>query len=222
MKIIRAIAAIAFFAAITAASVGAQPKPSNTPAPTQTKPATTTATPASGGSATGNVPETKLALVDTDAFLDEKAGITKLVAAAKKVESEFQPRRAELQTLQTQVDKLTADLQKASPVQDPKVSQQQQDAIDLKKRDITRKTEDAQREYQKRLQDLLGPVYDDIGKALDAFAKAHGITLILDVTKIQGIVSADGSLDITKAFITEFNSKNPVTASLTQIGRAHV
>jgi Skp family chaperone for outer membrane proteins len=80
---------------------------------------------------------------------------------------------------------------------------------------MTRKTEDAQSAYQKRLQDMLGPVYDDIGKALDAFAKAHGITLILDVTKIQGIVSADGSLDITKAFITEFNSKNPATASLT-------
>jgi len=39
--------------------------------------------------------------------------------------------------------------------------------------------------------------------------------LILDVTKIQGIVSAAESLDITKAFITEFNSKNPATASLT-------
>jgi Skp family chaperone for outer membrane proteins len=62
---------------------------------------------------------------------------------------------------------------------------------------------------------MLGPVYDDIGKALDAYAKAHGITLILDVTKIQGIVSAAESLDITKAFITEFNSKNPATASLT-------
>ena len=65
------------------------------------------------------------------------------------------------------------------------------------------------------MQALLGPIYDDIGKALDAFAKAHGITLILDVTKVQGIVSADGSLDITKAFITEFNTKNPATASLT-------
>ncbi len=59
----------------------------------------------------------------------------------------------------------------------------------------------------------LRTIYDDIGKALDAFAKAHGITLILDVTKVQGIVSADGSLDITKAFITEFNSKNPATAA---------
>lgn len=203
MKIIRAIAAVAFFAAISAASVVAQPKPTTTPAPATT------------GSATGNVPDTKLALVDTDQFLDEKAGIVRLVTAAKKVENEFLPRRTELQTLQSQIDKMTADLQKAAPVQDQKVSAQQQDAIDSKKRDLTRKTEDAQSQYQKRLQEMLGPVYDDIGKALDAYAKAHGITLILDVTKIQGIVSAADSLDITRAFITEFNSKNPATASLT-------
>src|SRR2546421_84151 len=203
MKIIRAIAAGAFFAVISAVSVVAQPKPTTTPAPATT------------GSATGNVPDTKLALVDTDQFLDEKAGIVRLVTAAKKVENEFLPRRTDLQSLQTQIDKLTADLQKAAPVQDQKVSAQQQDTIDAKKRELTRKTEDAQSQYQKRLQEMLGPVYDDIGKALDAYAKAHGITLILDVTKIQGIVSAAESLDITKAFITEFNSKNPATASLT-------
>ena len=203
MKIIRAIAAVAFFAAISAASVTAQPKP------------TTTSTPALTGSATGNVPETKLALVDTDQFLDEKAGIVRLVTAAKKVENEFLPRRTELQGLQTQIDKLKADLQRTSAVQDPKVSAQQQDAIDQKTREMQRKTEDAQTAYQKRLQDMLGPIYDEIGKALDAYAKAHGITLILDVTKIQGIVSASESLDITKAFITEFNTKNPATASLT-------
>ncbi len=203
MKIIRATAAIAFFAAISAASVAAQPKPTTTPAPATT------------GSATGNVPEAKLALVDTDQFLDEKAGIVRLVTAAKKVENEFLPRRTELQGLQTQIDKLTADLQRTAAVQDQKVSAQQQETIDQKKRELTRKTEDAQSGYQKRLQDMLGPIYDDIGKALDAYAKAHGITLILDVTKIQGIVSASESLDITKAFITDFNSKNPATASLT-------
>ena len=214
MKIIRAIAAIAFFAAISAASVAAQPKPTTTPTPTKPS-GPISSTPATTGSTTGNVPEAKVALVDTDAFLDEKVGILRLIAAAKKLEAEFQPRRTELTNLQAQVEKMTADLQKAAPVQDPKVTAQQQDAIDLKKRDITRKTEDAQRDYQSRMQVLLGPVYDEIGKALDAFAKAHGITMILDVTKVQGIVSADGSLDITKAFVAEFNSKNPATASLT-------
>lgn len=204
MKIFRAIAAVAFVAAISA-SVLAQTRPAGTPA-TSAAPAQTTA----------NVPDSKIALVDTDAFLDEKQGITKLVTAAKAVEAEFQPRRTELQNLQQQIDKATADLQKVQAVQDPKLSAQQQDKIDTMKKDLQRKGEDAQAAYQKRLQDKLGPVYEDIGKALDAYAKAHGITMVLDVTKIQGIVSADGSLDITKAFIVEFNSKNPATAALTQ------
>ena len=200
MKISRAMAAIAFFAAVSASSAYAQTKPA-APAPT-------------GATQTANLPDTKIALVDTDEFLNEKSGIVRLVAAAKKVEAEFQPRRTELQNLQQQIDKMTADLQKAAPVQDPKVTAQQQDAIDQKKKELQRKGEDAQASYQKRLQEMLGPVYDDIGKALDTYAKSHGITLILDVTKIQGIVSASESLDITKPFISEFNSKNPATASL--------
>ena len=202
MKIFRAIAAVAFLAAISAGSVSAQVKPT---APANTVPSTQT----------GNVPETKIALVNTDEFADEKTGITRLVSAMKRVDGEFQPRRTELQTLQQTIDKATADLTKAQPLQDAKVSQQQADKIEGMKTEFKRKGEDAQAAYQQRLQAVLGPVYDDIGKALDAYAKAHGITLILDVTKIQGIVSASESLDITRPFITEFNSKNPATASLT-------
>jgi Skp family chaperone for outer membrane proteins len=201
MKIFRAIAAVAFFAVITVVSVHAQPR-STTPAPTPAP-------------ATGNMPDAKIALVNTEDFADEKTGIVRLVAAMKRVDGEFQPRRTELQTLQQQIEKATADLSKAAPVQDPKVTAQQNDKIEQMKKDYQRKGEDAQAAYQKRLQDVLGPVYDDIGKALDVYAKAHGITLILDVTKIQGIVAASESLDITRAFITEFNAKNPATASLT-------
>jgi outer membrane protein len=203
MKIFRAIAAVAFLAAISAGSVSAQPKPTTTPAAPSSAPQT------------ASVPETKIALVNTDEFADEKTGISRLVSAMKRVDGEFQPRRTELQTLQQQIEKATADLAKAQPLQDAKVSQQQADKIEGMKTEFKRKGEDAQAAYQKRLQEVLGPVYDDIGKALDAYAKAHGITLILDVTKIQGIVSASESLDITRPFITEFNSKNPATASLT-------
>jgi outer membrane protein len=199
MKIFRAIAAVAFLAVISAGSVLAQPRTTTTPASTQT----------------GSMPETKIALVNTDEFADEKTGITRLVSAMKRVDGEFQPRRTELQTLQQQIEKATADLTKAQPLQDARVSQQQSDKIEGMKTEFKRKGEDAQAAYQKRLQDVVGPVYDDIGKALDVYAKAHGITLILDVTKIQGILSASESLDITKPFIIEFNSKNPATASLT-------
>src|SRR5262245_37728086 len=143
MKIFRAIAAVAFFAAISAISISAQ-----------TKPAGATGTAPAQPAANANVPETKIALVDTDQFLDEKGGIARLIAAAKRVDSEFQPRRTELQTLQSQIDKATADLQKAAPVQDAKVSAQQQDRIDQMKKDYQRKGEDAQAAYQKRLQDV--------------------------------------------------------------------
>jgi Skp family chaperone for outer membrane proteins len=203
MKIFRAIAAVAFLAAISAGSVFAQTRP------------TTPASPPAGTAQTAAIPETKIALVNTDEFADEKTGITRLVAAMKKVDLEFQPRRTDLQTLQQQIEKATSDLNKAAPVQDPKVTAQQNDKVEQMKKEFQRKGEDAQAAYQKRLQEVLGPVYDDIGKALDAYAKAHGITLVLDVTKIQGIVSASESLDITRPFITEFNSKNPATASLT-------
>ena len=202
MKIFRAIAAVAFVAAISA-SVFAQTRPAGTPA-------------TSSAPTTASVPDSKIALVDTDAFLDEKQGITKLVTAAKAVEAEFQPRRTELQTLNSQIEKAKADLAKVINVQSQQISQQQQEKIDQMTKDMQRKGEDAQAAYQKRLQEKLGPVYEDVGKALDAYAKAHGITMVLDVTKLPGIVSADGSLDITKAFIVEFNSKNPATTALTK------
>ena len=201
MKIFRAIAAVAFFAVISVGSVFAQPRPST--------PGTTP------GPVAGAMPDARIALVNTDDFADEKTGIVRLVAAMKRVDGEFQPRRTELQTLQGQIEKATADLNKAAPVQDPKVTAQQNEKIEQMKKDFQRKGEDAQAAYQKRLQEVLGPVYDEIGKALDAYAKARGITLILDVTKIQGILSASETMDITRAFITEFNSKNPATASLT-------
>jgi Skp family chaperone for outer membrane proteins len=203
MKIFRAIAAVAFLAAISAGSVYAQPRTTTTPAGP--------AAPAQ----TANIPVTKIALVNTDDFADEKTGITRLVSAMKRVDGEFQPRRTELQTLQQQIEKQTADLTRAAPLQDQKVTQQQSEKIELLKTDLKRKGEDAQAAYQRQLQAILGPVYEDIGKALDTYAKAHGITLVLDVSKVQGIVSASESLDITRPFIIEFNSKNPATASLT-------
>ena len=213
MKIFRAIAAVAFFAVIGVGSAfaqgGAQPRPGTAPPRTGAQTPTTTPT------TTANIPDSKVALINSAAFGNEQQGILKFVSAVKRVNAEFQPRYTDLQTLQTQIQKAEGDLAKAAPVQDAKVSQQQQDRIDQMKKDLQRKGEDLQTAGNKRLEEVLGPIYEEIGKALDTFAKARGITLILDVSKVEGIVSAADSLDITKAFIAEYNSKNPATASIT-------
>ena len=59
------------------------------------------------------------------------------------------------------------------------------------------------------------PLQQDIGKALEVFAKARGITVIVDGSQVPVVYAAD-SIDITRAFIADFNSKNPATASVPQ------
>jgi Skp family chaperone for outer membrane proteins len=80
------------------------------------------------------------------------------------------------------------------------------------KRDYQRKGEDFQAAYTKRSEEVFTPLRDEIGKALDAYAKARNILIIIDGSKVPLVYAAD-SIDITRAFISDFNSKNPVTAA---------
>lgn len=208
MRKYRLIAAAAFLVAVTALS-----------APAQQRPAAAAAAPAAAAS-NAPVPASTIALINTDYFADEKNGITRLVAAVKKVDAEFTPRRTELQNLKAQIDKLTADIQATQAVATPQQIAQKQEQLEGLKRDYQRKGEDAQAAYNKRLQDSVGPLYEDIGKALDAFAKARGITLLLDTAKIgPAILAAVDAMEVTRAFIADYNSKNPATASAAGPGR---
>ncbi|HLE61516.1 MAG TPA: OmpH family outer membrane protein, partial [Pyrinomonadaceae bacterium] len=148
---------------------------------------------------------------------DEKQGIVRIVTAMKRVESEFQPRRTELQQLQQKVNQLTEDINKTMTIAAPQEIQRKQDTLDQAKKDAQRKGEDAQTAYNKRMQEVMGPVYEDLGKALDTFAKARGVTLLLDVSKIGPAIlnTPPEAMDVTRAFITEFNTKFPATASVT-------
>jgi outer membrane protein len=207
MRTSRLIAAAAFLVAITALTAPAQQRPA---APAAAAPAASNA----------QVPTSTVALVNTDYFADEKNGISRLVAAVKKVDAEFTPRRTELQNLKAQIDKLTADIQATQPVATPQQIAQKQEQLESLKRDYQRKGEDAQAAYNKRLQDSVGPLYEDIGKALDAFARARGITLLLDTAKIgPAILAAVDAMEVTRAFIADYNSKNPATASAAGPGR---
>jgi outer membrane protein len=198
MKIDRLIAAIAFVFALAVFPVLAQPKPA-APAPTQS---------------TANVPESKIALIYSDAFLDAKAGIGRFTTLINNLNREFQPRQTELQTLQQKIQTLTDDIAKTVSVADPKTIATKQEQLDQLKKDFQRKGEDAQAAYNKRRTELFTPLQDDIGKALEAYAKTHNINVIIDGSQVPLVYAAD-ALDITKAFIADFNSKNPATAAVT-------
>jgi outer membrane protein len=205
---------VAAFAALASAQqpAGRPPAIQPTPTPTATAPAATAAP-------TVQLPMSTMAIIYTDLFLDQKTGIAKFNSVVTKLNGEFTKTKDELtqmqtraQTLETEVNKLR-EAPEGAPV-DQRSLQAKIDQLEQLKKDIQRKGEDAQAAYNRRRQELFTPLQDEIGKALEAFAKARGINVILDGTQVPLLYAAD-SIDITRAFINEFNSKNPVTATTT-------
>jgi Skp family chaperone for outer membrane proteins len=157
----------------------------------------------------------KIAVIYSEAFQDPKVGITRYRALISKVDAEFQPIQNELnqtaQRLKALQDEITKMQQGTTPATPAQV-QAKIDQFDQQKKDYQRKGEDAQTNYQKRRAEVLQPLQEDVAKALDVFAKARGITILLDGSQIL-ITYADDAIDITNAFIADYNSKNPATAA---------
>jgi Skp family chaperone for outer membrane proteins len=195
------LATLAFVGVVAVSPIAAQQKTAAPPA---------SAAPQSSAA----VPDSRIALIYSDAFLDPKAGIAKFNTLLTTLNREFQPRQTEIQQLQQKIQQLTDDIEKTRAVADPKTTLQKQDQLDQAKKDYQRKGEDAQTNYNKRRQEIFAPLQEDIGKALEAFAKQRNINVIIDGSQVPLVYAAD-SIDITRAFITEFNSKNPATASVT-------
>lgn len=206
LLLISALLVVAF-----ATTVSAQQQP--------TRPAAQPAATPTTAPATVALPTSKMAVVYTDLFLDQKNGIAKFNTVVTKLNGEFQKLKDEIQAMQTRAQALETEINKlreapaGTPI-DQRSLQTKIDQLEQLKKDIQRKAEDAQAAYNRRRQELFGPLQDEIAKALEAFAKARGINVIIDAAQVPLLYAAD-SIDITRAFITEFNSKNPATAAAT-------
>src|SRR5215204_4344257 len=128
-------AAFAVFATLTASAQTQPAARPATPAPAQQRPAAPT-----GGAVT--VAGGKFAIIDTEAFGDQKDGIKRLVAAFQAVEREFKPRRDELQGLQTRYEALAKEINDTKAVADQKALQAKADQAQQLEIEIKRKQED--------------------------------------------------------------------------------
>lgn len=203
MKVIRTTIAAALFAAAAATAAVAQ-----TPA----RPAA----PAQGGSAA--IAEGKFAVVETEAFLDEKQGIRKLIAAYQTLNREFKPRFDELQTLKTRYDGIIKQGNDTAKVADQKSLGALADQAEALKLEIEQKQAAGKLAIDKRERELTEPINVDIGNALRAFARARGISVVFDLSKMANVVmlvNEKDSVNITDAFIAEYNQRNPATTAST-------
>jgi len=208
---VSALIVIAFAMSVSAQQPAGRP-PAAQPTPTPSAPQAAAPT-------TVALPMSKMAVIYTDLFLDPKTGIAKFSSVLTKLNGEFQAVRNELTQMQTRGQQLEDEINKlqtapaGTPI-DQRSLQTKVDQLEQLKKDIQRKGEDAQASYNRRRQELFTPLQDEIAKALEAFAKARGINVIVDAASVPLLYAAD-SIDITRAFIADFNAKNPVTAATT-------
>jgi Skp family chaperone for outer membrane proteins len=164
----------------------------------------------------------KVVVINTQAF-DGKEGIVKYTNAMTALENEFKPLDAELQTMVTKYQTLGKELKTLQdqitagtvPV-NQQAAQAKADEYQTLELQIKRKQEDGKVRYEKRFPQVMGPIQNDIGKAMQDFAAAKGYDLILDAAKLdsQQILLAfiPAKVDVTKEFITFYNAR-PATAA---------
>lgn len=200
MKLFCQIAAVMLFVAITISTAHAQAAPAG-PQPTPAQSA-------------GVIPDSKVAVIDTEAFADPKTGVKKLIAALDAVGGEFKQRSDELQKLKGQYDQLVKDIDAMRNVGGDQAVMAKVDQAKTLENDIKRKSEDAQRDYEKRLRAVTDPIYKDLSTALQAYASQRGITLILDASKMEGVLFVvNNAVDLTPGFIADYNQRNPSPAT---------
>jgi Skp family chaperone for outer membrane proteins len=165
----------------------------------------------------------KMAVIDTGAF-DTKDGITRYATAMNALEAEFKPLETEIQGMVTKYNTLGAEIKKLQdqaaagtvPI-DQKSAQTKVEEYQNLELAIKRKQEDAKARAARREPQVMGPIRQEIGKALQEYAKQKGIALILDAAKLDGagliLAFDEAKVDVTKDFITYFNARPATTAT---------
>ena len=175
---------------------------------TQTRPAANPAAPATRPAAA----PANIAVIDSSAFADEKAGIARVMTAMKALEARFQPLRTELRGMRDRLNTMRADIDKKRTLQDQRMTAQQSEEADRLELQIKRKAEDAQTSYQKESLASLEPLQKDIADALRVYSQARGISLLLDLNRVP-VIYAASTLDITKDFIADYNRTHPAAGA---------
>lgn len=166
----------------------------------------------------------KIGLVNVNAFGDDKAGITKFRNALNSLDPEFKPLNDQITAKRTRYQTLAAEIQKAqqpAPAGVPAANNQASLSAKVEEAqslevEIKRLQEDGKSKYERRYSQVVGPIYADIIKGLNDFAKQKGYAMILDGAKLEeaGILMGfDDKYDVTKEFIAFYNARPAGTAT---------
>src|SRR5262245_8835933 len=170
-----------------------------TPQPPRSSPQNPAA-PGGGGGAQG-----KIAIINYAAF---RVGIGEFKTTLEALNKEFEKQNNELEGLQKQIEDLKNKVQNDGPKAQPSVlNGWMEQGAELEKT-LKRKSEDYQSLFQRRGQEVVGPIMDRINKFLDQYCQQRNIAIVLERSGAENSnllawVSKDA--EITKDFMNEYN-----------------
>jgi len=164
----------------------------------------------SQGAAGGNVPDGKIAVINTQVFPEQ---IGELKQKYQQVDGQFKDRYEKLKNLDNQLKQMETDIRTKGPSWPAEKQQQAQEEYDRLKKQGGREFEDLKSEYDRTVDTATKPVRDKLYQFVEKYAGQHGIVLVLNLAG----AAQTGSLaywhpgsDITDDFVAEYNKANPV------------
>lgn len=129
------------------------------------------------------------------------------------LQQKFQPKRAQLKTLNDEIEAMKKQLQTQASTLTSQQTADKTRQIDEKTKQLQREAQDAQSDFQQSVQDMYNGLASKVYDVLNTYAKQHNYTLVVDVSQQQSpVLWAADSTNITKDIVAAYNAKSGVPA----------
>jgi len=201
----RTFIATALFAVVLTISALAQ---AGSPAPggAAANPAAST----TAAAASTNPGATKVGIINIqEAIVGTNEGARDFEALQKK----FEPKRNELQNVNTEVENLKKQLSTQGDKMNDDARANLVKSIETKQKSLQRSAEDAQNEFQQQQNEIAQRILQKMAPIIDKYAKANAYGLLLDSSNPwpQGpLLWATTTVDVTKPIVDAYNAQSGV------------
>jgi outer membrane protein len=137
--------------------------------------------------------------------------------AVLDIQKKFEPQRANLEALKTDIDSLTKQLQSAPATMTDEEKASRARDIDAKQKKLQRDADDAQTSYNADVTEAIGKVIRKLGPVVVKYVQDNGYNLLLDNTgqpQQGGINILWGGTDISQAVVDTYNASSGVAAPM--------
>jgi Skp family chaperone for outer membrane proteins len=132
----------------------------------------------------------------------------------EQLQKKFEPRQAELQKLNSEVEDLKKQLQTQGDKLNDEARVNLQKNLESKQKTLQRNLEDAQNDAQQQQGEVFNRIGQKMMGVLEKYAKSNGYSMIVDVSSPQSpVLWADlQRTDVTKAIVDAYNAQSGVAA----------